>query len=120
MSVSSVRVSLVVATYSPGDMINRLIESLDAQTLPAVGVRGHLRRRRLGRRHLRTAARVAAARPNVQVHRIPNSGWPSRPRNVGIEHARGEYVLFMDHDDSLYPDGLRRAYEYAAANDADV
>ena len=64
--------------------------------------------------------RHAATRPNMTVRRIENSGWPSRPRNVATEMARGEWVLYMDHDDSLYPDALRRAAEYAAETDADL
>ena len=31
--------------------------------------------------------------------RIPNSGWPGKPRNVGIDTAQGEFVYFVDHDD---------------------
>jgi hypothetical protein len=113
-------VTVVIAAYQPGDAVNRVVESLDAQTLPQSEFEVIFVDDGSADDTFERLQRVAAARPNVQVHRIPNSGWPSRPRNVGIEHARGEYVLFMDHDDSLYPDGLRRAYEYAAANDADV
>src|SRR6185436_19964123 len=64
--------------------------------------------------------KLASERPNVKAFRIENSGWPSRPRNLGIDNAQGDYVFFMDHDDSLYPDGLRRACEYAVETDADI
>ena len=43
---------------------------------------------------------------NVRIQRIEHSGWPSKPRNVGLELSQGEYVLFMDHDDELYPRAL--------------
>ncbi|HEU0163611.1 MAG TPA: glycosyltransferase family 2 protein, partial [Thermomicrobiales bacterium] len=62
---------------------------------------------------------VAAERGNVRVIEIENSGWASRPRNVGIAAAVGEYVTFVDHDDSLFPDALRSAYEAGAAIGAD-
>ena len=114
------RVSVIIAAYSPGDAVNRVIDSLDAQTLPqnefeVIFVDDGSPDDTFDRLN-----RIASTRPNMQVHTIPNSGWPSRPRNVGIGYAKGEYLFFMDHDDSLYPDGLRRAYEYAHENDADV
>ena len=57
---------------------------------------------------------------NVRIERIEHSGWPSKPRNVGLDLARGEYVLFMDHDDELYPQALEAGYALAARNHADV
>lgn len=120
MSDSPVRVSLIVATYAPGDAINRLIDSLDNQTLPAdefevIFVDDGSPDDTVQRLHS-----IASTRPNVTVIGIENSGWPSRPRNVGIRQARGEYVMFVDHDDSIYPDGLRRACEYGAETGADI
>jgi glycosyltransferase involved in cell wall biosynthesis len=114
------KVSIIIATYSPGDAINRVIESLDAQTLPQVDFEVIFVDDGSPDDTYDRLCRITSARPNMRVFQIANSGWPSRPRNVGIGHARGEYVMFMDHDDSLYPDGLRRAYEYAVENDADV
>ena len=43
---------------------------------------------------------------NIFYHRIPNSGAPARPRNVGLSIARGEYVLFVDSDDEFVGDRL--------------
>ena len=59
---------------------------------------------------------LAAEHPHIRVFHEPNSGWAGRPRNVGIRQARGEYIQFIDQDDALTPDALRRLHEMAARN----
>ena len=49
---------------------------------------------------------LAAEHGHVRAAHIPNSGWPGRPRNIGIDMARGEFVYFADHDDWLEPDAV--------------
>jgi CDP-glycerol glycerophosphotransferase len=45
---------------------------------------------------------LAAADPRVRaVHLDVNSGGCSRPRNVGMSHAHGRYLMFLDSDDEL-------------------
>jgi glycosyltransferase involved in cell wall biosynthesis len=113
-------VSVIVPVYSPGDALSRVLDSLAVQTMPAEDVEVIFVDDGSPDDTFARLQELAAGRPNTLAFSIEHSGWPSRPRNVGIEHATGEYLLFMDHDDSLYPDGLRRAYEFAAENGADV
>lgn len=62
----------------------------------------------------------AADRPNFRVVRSTNSGWPGRPRNIGIDQARGEFIFFADDDDWLEPEALERLYARAVTDCADI
>jgi len=36
-------------------------------------------------------------------HTMKNSGGPAEPRNIGIDHASGAYIAFIDSDDVWFP-----------------
>ncbi|MGZ1490037.1 glycosyltransferase family 2 protein [Brevibacterium sediminis] len=115
------KVSIIIPTYKTApDGLNRLLKSLDAQTLSADEFEIVFVDDGSPDDTFERLQSEKAKRSNVSVTRIENSGWPSKPRNVGIKMATGEYVLFMDHDDELYPDALRAGYEFAVRNNADV
>jgi len=63
---------------------------------------------------------LAAEHPHVKVVHIPNSGWPGRPRNIGIDMARGEFVYFVDNDDWVERDGIERIHAAALRDGADI
>lgn len=64
--------------------------------------------------------RVAAFDPRLAVVHQPNSGWPGMPRNRGIERAGGEFVFFMDADDTLAPHALDEMVRMAQEREADI
>ncbi|MGH2967899.1 MAG: glycosyltransferase family 2 protein, partial [Solirubrobacteraceae bacterium] len=113
-------VSVIVPVYNPGSDIDDCIASLLGQTLP--------------REELElifvddgstdaTPARLdalAAEHAHVKVQHIPNSGWPGKPRNIGLDLARGDYVYFVDNDDWLEPDALERLHAMAVADRAEI
>lgn len=51
---------------------------------------------------------VAEKDDRIRVFDIGACGGPSRPRNVGLEHARGEFVVFLDADDYLEKNALEQ------------
>jgi glycosyltransferase involved in cell wall biosynthesis len=115
-----VKVSVVVPVYNPGRDIDDCIRTLLAQSLPAEDYEvifvddGSTDA---------TPARLdalAAEHANVHVEHIPNSGWPGRPRNLGTDRARGDYVLYVDNDDYLGDEALERMHAMAVRDDADI
>lgn len=114
------RVSVVVAVYNPGPLLDRLVDSLLWQTLPAGAYEVVFVDDGSTDGSQRRVDELAAAHAHITAIHIPNSGWPGRPRNLGIEAATGRYVLFVDHDDWLSPEALERLADRADGGEADV
>ncbi len=49
-----------------------------------------------------------------------NSGGAGEPRNIGIELSTGEYISFIDPDDTIMPNTLKEMYNAAKKFEADV
>jgi glycosyltransferase involved in cell wall biosynthesis len=114
------KVSLIVPVFDPGPDIDELIASLLGQTLPPSELElvfvddGSTDG---------TPARLdelAARHRHVRVQHIPNSGWPGKPRNLGLDMATGDYVFFADNDDWLERDALERLHATAVQDRADI
>ena len=61
------------------------------------------------------------AEKDSRIHNItiPNGG-VSNARNVGLDHANGDWIQFLDADDMLCPEYLAKAVALAEENDIDV
>jgi poly(ribitol-phosphate) beta-N-acetylglucosaminyltransferase len=114
------KVSAIVPVYNPGRDIDDCIRTLLDQSLPASEYEVVFVDDGSTDETPARLDRLAAEHDNVRVEHIPNSGWPGRPRNVGIEMARGDFVYFLDNDDWIEHETLERVHRRAVEDAADV
>lgn len=120
MTGTSPRATVVVPTFNSGHDLAGLISSLDRQSLPPGEFEVVLVDDGSTDGTERLVDRIAEVRPNVRSAHVAASGWPGKPRNVGLDLARGDYVYFVDHDDFLGTKALERMTDYAREHDSDV
>ena len=93
--------SVIIPVYNGAETVGRAIESVLAQTYPAHEVivvdDGSIDV---------TAKVVEQFGSRVRYIYQPNAG-VAAARNVGVKHATGEWLAFLDADDWYYPDRLR-------------
>lgn len=58
-------------------------------------------------------------RDRVQIITVENGG-QSRARNIGLNHATGKYIVFLDSDDFVDVDYLEVLYKAAEENDSEM
>ena len=96
-------VSVIIPTYNRPDFLKLTIESILCQTYPKLeiivvddGSPGDHNQQ------------LCKQFPEVNYIKIPNSGGPARPRNIGIGRAEGEYIALVDDDDIWLPEKIEK------------
>lgn len=93
-------VTVVIPTYNRGEELRRALESLVRQTDSGFDVfvcdDG-------SSEDIQAVVDEFRGKLDITCQRIHNSGGPARPRNVGLKHARGDWVSFLDSDDWWLP-----------------
>ncbi|HYF57556.1 MAG TPA: glycosyltransferase family 2 protein [Burkholderiaceae bacterium] len=96
-------VSVIVPTYQRRERVLAALREVEAQTwrpIEAVVVDD------CSTDGTADAVRARRSGIPVRVVELERNGGPGRARNVGIDHARGRYVAFLDSDDRWHPEKL--------------
>jgi glycosyltransferase involved in cell wall biosynthesis len=115
-------VSIVIPAHNALPELSRALESVAQQTYPRQRIEAIVVDDGSSDGTRSTAEGFARRYPGlfrVTVLDRP-SGSPARPRNVGIDQARGTYVFFLDADDWLGPRAVELMVEHARRWGSDV
>ncbi len=107
--------TIVISAYEEAQYIGQAVESVRRQSFSGFDVLCVYEESRDGTRA--ALERAIGGDSRFRIVDFPRSGSASIGRNYAIEHADGEYLLFLDGDDWLDTDALERLA--AAAGDAD-
>lgn len=119
MNQDEFKVSVVIAHYNAGEYIRKALDSLVRQTMPQEDFEVII----VDDKSTQPLDIIQAYRDKVSHLKViieeKNHGYPSIPRNHGIDNARGTFVMLMDQDDNLADDTLQ-AFVTFAGDDSDV
>ena len=110
------RVSVIISTYDRVKMLDRALKSVHAQTFSDFEVivvddctpdkeSVHTLLERWSTRFEKRGVELIGARLGE------NSGYQCMPKNRGIERARGDYIAYLDDDNTWRPDHLSKTVE---------
>ncbi|MFF1904358.1 glycosyltransferase [Kitasatospora sp. NPDC058218] len=104
MSTPTPLVSVVVPMYNDSRTVDLCLRSVLEQSYPAVEVIV------VDDASTDDSAELAAAHA-VTLVRAERNGGPGGSRNLGVRHAAGEILFFLDADLTMHPDAVARAVE---------
>ncbi|MDR0897793.1 MAG: glycosyltransferase [Oscillospiraceae bacterium] len=111
-------ISIILPVYNASDYLAACLDCLLAQTMV-----DHIELLAIDDGSTDASPQILAdyaqKHPRLQVFRQDNSG-ASATRNRGLAAATGDYVLFVDADDSIPLDACEKLYQAAQRSDADI
>lgn len=113
------QLSVIIPVYNVEKYVARAIESVLQNDLPPGSFEIIVVNDGSADGSLAIVERFAAQQPMIKIISQTNKGLGGA-RNTGIEHARGNYILFLDADDWINPGMLAQTVGYALQAQVDV
>lgn len=111
-----ISISIIIPVYNKAEYLDRCFESIftqDFESFEVVAVddgstdtSGHI------------CDQWAAKEARLQVLHVENGG-VTAARRIGVEHSKGQYIMFADADDQFLPHALKTMYKAITDSGAD-
>lgn len=111
-----VKVSVILCTYNSAPFIRRTVESVLAQR--GAGSEFDIELLAIDDCSTDDTADILRSYAISPYLNSAPSGGPNRGRNTGLKNAKGDYIAFIDHDDTWHPDKI--AAQISVAHKAPV
>ncbi|MFL2074923.1 glycosyltransferase family 2 protein [Leuconostoc mesenteroides] len=119
MKKDKFKVSVVIAHYNAGNYVRRALDSLVKQTMNQDAFEVII----VDDKSTEPLNILLEYKDKIKNFNIlvedENHGYPSIPRNHGIDIAQGTFVMLMDQDDNLSTDTLESFFDFAG-DDSDI
>lgn len=105
------KISVIIANFNNSDYLERMMDSLVNQTIGINHLQILFCDDRSTDDSLSKIKPFIIEYPNIEIYLLDkNTGGAHGPRNIGLLHARGKYLVVLDADDWYALDGLENMY----------
>ena len=110
------KVSVIIPCYNVAGFLSRCMDSLRMQTLADLQI---ICVNDCSTDNTAEMLKVAMLRdPRIEIYKTPKNSGPGVARNLGMKHATGEYIGFIDPDDWVEFDWYEKLYNAATREHA--
>lgn len=117
--MSDYKISVIISTYNTGDYLNEFLDSMKSQSIGFDNIEVIFVDDNSNDEHtLELLHEFNQSYTNVKVEFLDvNSGFPGTGRNIGMDLASSDYVIFADHDDTYAENAFEIMYDKIGEND---
>ncbi|PZM67231.1 glycosyltransferase family 2 protein [Paenibacillus dendritiformis] len=115
------KISIIVPVYNVQQYLKKSLESIEKQTIGLENIEVIMVNDGSTDRSGEIMERYSAKHKNfISIHLPEQSGAAGKPRNVGIENATGDYIMFLDPDDYYIENACETLYKKIVEYDCDL
>lgn len=112
------KISVIIPVYNAQNYIDRCLDSVCNQTLEDIEI---ICVDDCSKDNSLEILNTYAKNDNrIKVIHCETNGGESKARNIGLDNAKGEYLAFVDNDDTIDSDFLEKLYDKALKTGADI
>ena len=115
------KLSIIIPTYNREEYIKKTIDSVIKQTIGFENIELIIIDDNSKDNTQQIINEYAKKYSNIKTKYLnKNSGYPGKPRNIGIELSTANYIIFLDSDDYFEKDACEILYEKINSEKADL